>query len=157
MQKWNRTCPLCKSTIKRKGGRTQNPPAQTDDNETSLLLPQESLAADEEEEEPDGATPEQYGATGVTTVLFHRGQHRRGASGCSNLSSSDIATGDKKQVTSAEIELSGSLASVEDGRLSTTLYHTPLHSDNEEEHTPSYATARSGNTSTEPELTTQQV
>lgn len=153
LQKWNRTCPLCKSTIKRKGGRTQNPPAQTDDNETSLLLPQERTSSAVDEDQLDGATPDQYGATGVTTVVFHRNQHRRGASASSNISS-DNGTGNKNQVTSVEIELSGSGG--EEGRMSTSLYHTPLHSD-EEDHTPSYATAQSGHTSTEPELAPQQV
>lgn len=155
LHKWNRTCPLCKSTIKRKGGKTNNPPAHTDDNEASVLLPQERTSAIDDDQ-LDGATPaNQYGSTGVTTVVFHKNQHHRGTSTCSNISSSDSRTVNKNQVTSVEIELSGSVGSG-DGRLSTTLYHTPLHSD-EEDHTPSYATAHSGHTSTEPELASQEV
>ena len=151
LQKWNRTCPLCKSTIKRKGTRVQQPPAQTDDNETSHLLPQDHTSV-AEEDQPDGATPgNQYGATGVTTVIFHSNRSR-GASACSNISS-DESPGNRDQVTSAEIELSMGSPGEVGGRLSTSIYHTPLHSD-DEDHTPSYATAYS---STDPELTPQHV
>lgn len=158
LHKWNRTCPLCKSTIKRKGARVQQPPAQTDDNETSLLLPQDhtSVAAAVAEDQPDGATPgNQYGATGVTTVVFHSTKSSRGASACSS-SSGDEITGNRDQVTSAEIELSVGSPGEVGGRLSTSLYHTPLHSD-DEDNTPSYATAYSDHTSTDSELTPQKV
>ena len=138
LKKWNRTCPLCKSTIKRKGGRTQNPPAQTDENETSLLLPRDQATASSvgNEDLGDGGVPD-YGATGATAVSAGgrgRLQHRRGES-----DSSTSSAGQRNQVTSAEIELS-----TESRPLS--VYHTPLHSD-EEEHTPSYATAHSGRAS----------
>lgn len=139
LQKWNRTCPLCKSTIKKKkGGKTQNPPAQTDDVETSLLLPQESLVDDASQTDGENCG-NNYGATGVTTVFQNQRHHRRGPSASSHTSSNSSHAGQKNQVTSAEIELSGS---GQDGRCSTShsLYHTPLHSD-EEELTPSFTTA----------------
>ena len=140
LKKWNRTCPLCKSTIKRRGGRTQNPPAQTDDNESSLLLPHSRATSLGNEDRTDGESPN-YGATGLTVPSqVRRGQqHRRGGSSSSNGSSA----GHRNQVTSAEIELS---AESNPERLSSpmSLYHTPFHSDNEEEQTPSYATANSG-------------
>ncbi len=150
LKKWNRTCPLCKSTIKRKGGRTQNPPAQTDENETSLLLPHSraSSMGIEDRDHEDGESPD-YGSTGMTTLSpgpggrghRHR-QHWRSVSG----SSSGSNDGNRNQVTSAEIELS---AETNPERLSSpcSLYHTPLHSDNDEEETPSYATAHSGRAS----------
>lgn len=141
LKKWNRTCPLCKSTIKRRGGRTQNPPAQTDENESSLLLPQSRAASQGNDDHADGESPN-YGATAVTTRTRGRGQqHRRGGSG----SSSGSGASHRNQVTSAEIELN---ADSNPGRLSSplSLYHTPLHSD-EEEQTPSYATANSGHVS----------
>lgn len=144
LQKWNRTCPLCKSTIKRKGGRTHNPPAQTDDNETSLLLPQDQASA-ADEDHTDGAIPgDQYGSTGVTTVMFRRGRHQRGSSGGASSHASSSDENNKQQVTSAEIELSAECAEGGrvDGRASaiSLTFHTPLHSD-EEDNTPSFATA----------------
>ena len=144
LKKWNRTCPLCKSTIKRRGGRTQNPPAQTDENETSLLLSQNRASSVGDEGYVDGRDTSNYGATGETPGGQGRRhqQHRRGGSGSSNSSHQ------RQQVTSAEIEIS---TECQPGRPSSpSLYHTPLHSDEEEteEHTPSYATAHSGRGST---------
>lgn len=154
LKKWNRTCPLCKSTIKRHGGRTQNPPAHTDENESSLLLPPSRTVSLGQEDRADGDNVN-YGATAVTTRSPRgRGQqHHRGGSG----SSSGSIAGQRNQVTSAEIELSGES---NPGRLSSplSLYHTPLHSDDEDERTPSYATANSGRASASfHSVATQQV
>lgn len=145
LQKWNRTCPLCKSTIRRNGGgRPKPPPAQTDDNEASLLLPQEErVSLDEDVERTDGRG-RGYGSAGSTRT--HRSQHRRGASGGSNTSTNAGNTaGRTNQVTAAEIELSvePNSGSVRGRSCSPgSLYHTPLQSD-QEENTPSYATAYS--------------
>lgn len=142
LRKWNRTCPLCKSTIKRKGGRIHNPSALTDDNEASLLLPQEehvSLA------NTDGRARD-YGSSGATPT--HGSSHHRRESGSS---SSGDPRNSTNQTTSAEIELSVgaelelSVGSHSRGRSTspTSFYETPLNSD--VENTPSYTTAHSSN------------
>lgn len=144
LRKWNRTCPLCKSTIKRKGGRTHHSSAPTDNNETSLLLPQEehvSLAND-----TDGRGQD-YGTTRATGSLQRRSsnhqQHRREGSG----SSSGTPSHSTNQVTSADIELSTELESSGGSRYRDnsppSMYETPLNSD--VENTPSYTTAYSSN------------
>ena len=64
LQKWNRTCPLCKSTITRR--RASNPrtsPSSTTDNEQSHLL-------DSGEEGQDG-DQDTYGATGHSDNPLH--------------------------------------------------------------------------------------
>lgn len=132
LRKWNRTCPLCKSTIKRKGARTHNSSALTDDNEALSLLPQEehvSLVND-----TDGRGRD-YGTAGATGRRgSNHQQHRRLGSG----SSID-------QVTSADIELSTGTELELSGRSTSplSLYETPLNSD--VENTPSYTTACSSN------------
>lgn len=146
LRKWNRTCPLCKSTIKRNGGRAHNPPAQTDDNEASLLLPQEERVS------LGSGRGRDYGTTGATSVLHKSGSnhaHRRGGSGSSNCSSGAPAR-NTNQVTSAEIELSTGTELSGGSNCQTrsnspaSLYETPLNSDME--NTPSYTTAYSSNT-----------
>lgn len=58
LQKWNRTCPLCKSTIKRSKG------ARIDPDETSGLLSEGASSARASfNDEPD------YGATDTTGLL----------------------------------------------------------------------------------------
>lgn len=153
LSKWNRTCPLCKSTIKRKGGRTHNPPAHTDDNEASSLLPQEERVSFGGGADGRGYD---YGTTGNTSILHRSGSnraHHRGGSGSSNCSSGTTPAGNTNQVTSADIELSTGTTELEmsggsnrQGRSSSpaSLYETPLNSDLE--NTPSYTTANSGNT-----------
>lgn len=137
LQKWNRTCPLCKSTIKRKGGRSQNPPAQTDENETSLLLPSQ-------EDHTDG-----YG-----TIRTHR---RGASSSSSSQGSGGLGQGGRhprrQHTTSVDIEHYGSAEDTRAGDhhegLSTphSTYHTPPQSDSEEATTQSsYATANNSHT-----------
>ena len=149
LHKWNRTCPLCKSTIKRNGGRAHNPPAQTDDNETSVLLPQEERTSIlDNENQTDGGggtgTGRHYGTMG-STVLPSR-NHRRNISAASHTSSN---AGQKDHVTSVEIELR--VDSDEERRTQSplSLYHTPQQSDddNDNDHTPSFTTAHGSHTS----------
>lgn len=69
LRKWNRTCPLCKSTIqrRRKGGQTARP--QTSSSSSTTNHEQSHLLNHEEREESQGPTGERretdtYGALG---------------------------------------------------------------------------------------------
>lgn len=133
LRKWNRTCPLCKCSIKRAGGRTQHPPALTDDNETSLLQSGEERVSLLDHADGEGCD-QRYGTTGVTSAL-QQGQHRRGGSEASSSSSSTGTGGGASshgnQVTAAEMERSTGSHQDREGSSSPLLYHTPLHSDQE--------------------------
>ena len=136
LQKWNRTCPLCKSTIKRSGARPHLPSALTDDNESSLLLPQHERAS---LVSPDGRSPAHYGTTGGTPALHTATRHhRRGGSGSSTTSNASSSSGRRNRVTSADIELAGSAEQVRPASV-VSVYQTPIHSDDETD--PSYTTA----------------
>ncbi len=132
LQKWNRTCPLCKSTIKRKGGRAHHPPAQTDENETSLLLPQD--------ERQSLLTNEVVGRNRTGSTDYGGTNELAPPSRSDSASSNPDNTGQDSHLVRAEIEFS-----VESGRdalhSSNSIYHTPHQSDEEEDCTPSYATA----------------
>ena len=132
LQRWNRTCPLCKSTVKRKKGlKAKNPPPTTED-ETSHLVPHEEAAAPTEREA--GRVGGSYGATGFTAPDGECRCHRRNASGASShTSGSLLGRGSKRhqvQVTAAEIEMSWGSEDTE-GRRSpySPIFHTPLQSD----------------------------
>lgn len=131
LQKWNRTCPLCKSTIKRSGARPHLPSALTEDNESSLLLPQHERAS---LVTPNGRSPAHYGTTDHTTTRHHR----RGGSGTSTASNTSASSGNRNEVTSAEIELAGSAGQDRSSSV-VSVYQTPIHSDDDT--SPSYATA----------------
>ena len=65
LQKWNRTCPLCKSAIQRKRGRGRgggNNPTPADQERSHLLTHEETEALAEHTAE--GRETENYGATG---------------------------------------------------------------------------------------------
>lgn len=132
LQKWNRTCPLCKSTIKRSGARPHLPSALTDDNESSLLLPQHERVS------PGRRSPARYGTTEATPAFHATRHHRRGGSGASTTSNTSASSEHRNQVTSAEIELTGSAGQDRSSSV-VSVYQTPIHSDDETG--PSYTTA----------------
>ena len=123
LQKWNRTCPLCKITIKRKKRSTNNPPTQTN-TEASLLLPQREDQADRNNSN--------YGATGLNSVF------RDASSPSSNLGHSG------SRATSVDIELS--VGSNHESPASQ--YHTPQLSEDEEEPIPTFDSAHNSHSST---------
>ena len=66
LQKWNRTCPLCKSAIGRRGaGEDPPPPTSSTDLEQSHLLSHEG-SVESQEQAPERREPESYGALGNT-------------------------------------------------------------------------------------------
>lgn len=65
LRKWNRTCPLCKSTITRRRASNPRPsPSSTTDNEQSHLL-------DSEGEDGQDGEQDSYGATGHSDNPLH--------------------------------------------------------------------------------------
>ena len=134
LQKWNRTCPLCKSTIKRKGGRTQKLVTPTTEDETSHLVQQEDAVPSTEQESGRGRGD--YGSMGVTES-DRWGRHHRNASGCSSNTSrtSGYGCNAKSQITAAEIELSWESPEEDEGQgirsMCSPSFHTPNQSDTE--------------------------
>ena len=170
LQKWNRTCPLCKSAIKRKGK-----PLFTEDQESSHLLTDSgapsvhlpddetdgrgtrTLAAATTAAATSGAS--NYGATEHTSPLHLVAggrHHRRSASSTSSGSrrSSQRAKSVPKQeppvtaielnITSSE-ETSRSASRSPTPAISPSQFHTPHQSDGEDEATPSFKTANGEN------------
>ena len=166
LQKWNRTCPLCKSAIKRQGK-----PLFTEDPESSHLLTDggdASVHLAEGEDEPDGrgsrasrgggggGGASNYGATEHTSPLrlVSSGGHRRSASGASSGSrhSSRLSRSNSKReptVTTIELlvtssdETSRSVTRSPSPDDPPAQFHTPHHSDgdNNDEANPSFKTA----------------
>ncbi len=129
LQKWNRTCPLCKSTIKKKKGLKASHPAPITEDETSHLIPPEAAAS------VGGVA---YGATNYSSPTRECRCHRRNPSGTSSVTSG--RSSNKRhtpQVTAADIELSWESEDIE-GRPTPT-FHTPVQSD--DNITRSFATA----------------
>ena len=121
LQKWNRTCPLCKSTIKKKKGlKARNPPPTTED-ETTHLIPSTEPAVSS----GGGA----YGATGYAGGDSRC--HRRNASGTNTFTSTSSLgrTGKRQAVVQAEVETWGSEVTDEGCGMTSPSFHTPIQSD----------------------------
>lgn len=162
LQKWNRTCPLCKSTIKRQGK-----PLFSGDQESSRLLSESGGATPSNHptdgDEPDGARGGQahaataigasnYGAVEHSSPLrLVTAGHRRSTSGVSSSSSQGgqhrssrlSKSGSKREpttsVTTIELnitssgETSRSASSSPSPLTSPRQFHTPRQSDDDED------------------------
>lgn len=163
LQKWNRSCPLCKSTIKRRGK-----PLFSGDPESSRLLSESGGATPSShptdgDDELDGARGAQahaasavgasnYGALEHSSPLrLVTAGHRRSTSGVSSSSSQGgrqrsgrlSKSGSKREpttsVTTIELnitssgETSRSASSSPSPLTSPRQFHTPRQSDNEED------------------------
>lgn len=161
LQKWNRTCPLCKSTIKRRGK-----PLFNNDLESSHLLTDSgapSAHQTEGEDERDGPTNQAgasgYGALEQTSPLrVVAASHRRSTSSTSSSShrSNRLSrSGSKREPTVTTIELnvtssgetSRSVSHSPSPTTSPLQFHTPRQSedDDDDETTPSFRTANEEN------------
>lgn len=149
LQKWNRTCPLCKKTIKRQGK-----PLFTDDQESSRLLTESGAPSVHIEEggvtQRDGATggPSGYGATDQTSPLrsLAAGHRRSASSTSSNSQRSSLRRSlsrPEPAVTTIELNVtSGESSRSTSHSPSPEHFHTPRQSDEDGEgKSPSFETA----------------
>ena len=166
LQKWNRTCPLCKSAIKRKGK-----PLFTEDPESSHLLTDSGAPSVHlPDDETDGTRglaagaaamggASNYGATEHSSPLrlvAGGGQHRRSASSVSASSRRSSQRGrsvpkqDPTAVTTIELNVTSSEETSRSASHSPTPGHSPSqfhtpHQSDDDEATPSFKTANGEN------------
>ena len=134
LQKWNRTCPLCKSAIKRQGK-----PLFTEDPESSRLLTDSGAPSPEGDDERDGpGSSAPHGATGGASnygALEHTSplrlmaaeRHKRSASNTSSSSqrsgSRHTRRGSSKHDTTATTTIELNVTS--SGETSRSVSHSP--------------------------------
>ena len=131
LRKWNRTCPLCKSTIKRKG-TAKDLKTPTAGDETSPLVQQEVG----EVLDPEARRRSSRGGYGAMDSTGHaRSRHHHMDSISSSSCSSRSREGSPKeslQVVAAEIELSSEIPGEDESNAYSTTFHTPEQSDTEQ-------------------------
>ena len=124
LQKWNRTCPLCKTAIRRRGA--ENGPPIGSEAETSHLL--QSTPPGEED------SNNSYGATGYTANPLTSSQEE-----VSSFEGSGRVTTRPRNITSTTTTTSNVVATIElvssaaNSTSSLASFHTPQQSDDDDE------------------------